>query len=181
MPPPAAQPPKPRTDVRDVFWCYDHLDDPDVTPDLAPSPGAWHQLEWAREHRDRFYSSVFPRALVTLAKESYPRKLPAAATQLTGEQVLEMLADSEGEREWLRLWGVTDELLAEARLLVDKWAKEAGVTLDERCTGALVSFVAEIVQMAVDAAKLNPRAFEKYYVGPSGRRPARTRSTSKAQ
>jgi hypothetical protein len=166
MPPPAARLPKPRTDVRDVFWCYDHLDDPGVTPDLAPSRGAWHQLVWAREHRDRFYTSVFPRALVTLAKESHPRKLPAAPTQLTREQVLEMFADTEGEREWLRLWGVTDELSAEARKLVDDWAREVGVALDERSMAGLTSCVAEIVQGAIDAAKQNPQTFEEYVDGP---------------
>jgi hypothetical protein len=159
--PPAAS--RPRTDIRDVFWYYDRLDDPGVQPADAPSLGAWHLLGWAREHRDRFYTSLLPRALLAQAKESHPGKLPPAAPPIEPEQLLGCPEYAELDREWLRMWGVTDELLADARQVVEDWAKGAGMALDERCKAGLASCVAEIVRGAIDAAKRYPQAFEKYF------------------
>jgi hypothetical protein len=163
MSPSTASASRPRTDIRDVSWCYDRLDDPGVTSADAPSLGAWHMLGWAREHRDHFYTSLLPRALVAQAKASHPGKLPAAVPHSKPQQLLECPNYAELDREWLRVWGVTDELLAEARQLVDDWAREASVALDERCKAGLASCVAEIVRGAVDAAKRYPQAFVKYF------------------
>jgi hypothetical protein len=89
MSPSTASASRPRTDIRDVSWCYDRLDDPGVTSADAPSLGAWHMLGWAREHRDRFYTNVLPRALVAQAKASHPGKLALATPQSKPEQLLE--------------------------------------------------------------------------------------------
>jgi hypothetical protein len=92
-----------RTDIRDVFWCYDRLDDRSVQPDEAPSLGAWHMLGWAREHRDRFYTSVLPRALLAQAKASHPGILTASPPHAKPEQLLECFDYPEFDREWLRM------------------------------------------------------------------------------
>ena len=42
--------------VQVVQWVFDHLDLPDTKPDDSPSAGAWSQLLWAREDRNRFMS-----------------------------------------------------------------------------------------------------------------------------
>ena len=53
---------------RDVVWVYQHLADEEVTPDDAPSTGAWSLLGWARDYRNHFFQHMFPKALAAQGK-----------------------------------------------------------------------------------------------------------------
>jgi hypothetical protein len=50
---------------RDILWVYENLVRERVNPEDAPSLGAWAQLKWARENRNRFFEQVLPKAKAT--------------------------------------------------------------------------------------------------------------------
>lgn len=55
--------------VEDAMWAYESLNAKGMDPKKAPSPGAWGLLIWARDNRDKFFSTVFPKALAMVNKE----------------------------------------------------------------------------------------------------------------
>ncbi|MDZ4659756.1 MAG: hypothetical protein SH868_19455 [Bythopirellula sp.] len=54
--------------VNSAFWVFDNLARR-VSPNQAPSSGAWAMLEWARTNKNDFFKSIVPKALDIKAKE----------------------------------------------------------------------------------------------------------------
>ena len=60
-----------------VEWVFDHIDVEDVTPEMAPSPGAWSFLQRVRKHPDllkEFYRSIWSKMLPTKSEIESSRK-----------------------------------------------------------------------------------------------------------
>lgn len=60
-----------------VEWVFDHIDVEDVTPEMAPSPGAWSFLQRIRKYPDllkEFYRSIWSKMLPTKSEIESSRK-----------------------------------------------------------------------------------------------------------
>ncbi|MCX5637098.1 MAG: hypothetical protein NTX52_05320 [Planctomycetota bacterium] len=60
-----------------VEWVFDYIDVEDVTPDMAPSPGAWSFLQRVRKYPDllkEFYRSIWSKMLPTKSEIESSRK-----------------------------------------------------------------------------------------------------------
>ena len=56
--------------VSDTLWVYECLGSTKVTPLDAPSPGAWHLLEWAKRNRNHFFERLLLKAMSVKEKAS---------------------------------------------------------------------------------------------------------------
>ena len=48
--------------IGDILWCYSNMNRK-VTPQDAPTGGAWGLLQWARKYQIKFYETLVPKAL----------------------------------------------------------------------------------------------------------------------
>jgi hypothetical protein len=142
----------------DVFWCYARIDDPLAKPEHASSAGAWELLLWARANLDRFYESVFPRALKAEAKAEAEYQEQLQAEETTRDDILEYLRNYDMVKDLMRMEGVTTALIADVETLVDEWSRQTGIGLTEEGWVALVSQIATGVHHAIEAAYFDPDA-----------------------
>jgi hypothetical protein len=63
---------KPKANIREVVqWVFDFMEIDDVTPDMAPSSGAWGLLKWARASRNNkteFYRTLYAKFIPSKAQ-----------------------------------------------------------------------------------------------------------------
>jgi hypothetical protein len=57
------KPPCSETDA--VLWVGGHIKQSGVTADMAPSPLAWHFLQWARKNENEFWKIHFPKVALS--------------------------------------------------------------------------------------------------------------------
>jgi hypothetical protein len=152
------QPEPPSRHFVDVYWCYARLDDLRAKPEDASSAGAWELLLWARANRDRFYESVFPRALKAEAKAEAEYQEDLQAEVPTRDDILEYLGNYDLVKDHMRMEGVTTALIADVETLVTEWNRQTGVNLTEEGWVALVSQIATGVHHAIEAASFDPDA-----------------------
>src|SRR5262245_42575626 len=133
----------PTADIASVLWCFSKLDDPHAKPTTAPSAGAWTMLLWAREVRDRFYIELLPKALVESAKSEGPPESSGEPPDITREELLDEYYDYESVRMRMKVFGISDQLIADGETLVTDWAREVGTSLSPECRTALISTVTE--------------------------------------
>jgi len=87
---------KKRADEREIVqWIFDHMFVTDVTPDMAPSAGAWGYLLFLRSSpssRDTFFNTIWPKTLPTRSQlENLDKQRDnAAPLQQLIRQVLEV-------------------------------------------------------------------------------------------
>lgn len=55
--------------VRDTLWVYENLGRKLAAAADAPGRGAWELLNWARQHQDRFFQHMLPKAMGAKAKQ----------------------------------------------------------------------------------------------------------------
>src|SRR5262245_11728667 len=123
----------PTADVASVLWCFAKLDDPHAKPTTAPSSGAWTMLLWARDDRDRFYTKLLPKALADCAKSQGPPESSDEPPDVTREELLDEYSDYESEKMRMKIYRISDELIADAETLVTDWAREVGTDLSPEC------------------------------------------------
>jgi hypothetical protein len=49
----------------DIEWVYSNLSNKDVLPGDSPNTGAWAMLDWARQNKHEFFTSLFAKVLPT--------------------------------------------------------------------------------------------------------------------
>ena len=82
----------------DVLWVYGALDNRQARAKDAPTRGAWSMLKWARNHRDRFFEHLLPKALkVREAGPGGHGEVLVDRTQQELEEILQRIRDKAGK------------------------------------------------------------------------------------
>jgi hypothetical protein len=134
---------------RDILWVYENLVRESVNPEDAPSLGAWAQLKWARENRNRFFEQVLPKAKIIeeQAKDEEARLEDEA--QIVDIHKMIDKAKLEWQQEAVADMDKAVRDTVKSRMAV--WEKQSQIDLPADAREGLLLRMLRIVNDAVDA------------------------------
>jgi hypothetical protein len=88
---------------KDILWAYNNFEVSDVSPNEAPSRGAWGLMMWGRENRDKFFSQIFSRVIVNEKYiEEEKENEREEIVPMTQEDVIQSLIDLKASGSYLK-------------------------------------------------------------------------------
>ncbi len=146
--------------VDDLQWAYENYLDDSITPQDAPSRGAWMTMKFARSSRNKFMELVFGKLL---PRQEEREQKQAFQKDLGIEEIERMIDEVSQEEaaEWKEnlLENTSSTVMAAVKKALSSWKQRSDVEGGSEAFEKLTLLMIELVNKTIAVAVEEPEAF----------------------
>ena len=135
---------------RDILWVYENLVMKGVTAEDAPCLGAWAQLQWARQDKNRFFEQVLPKAMDSIEKKTKEDSAPVKGERLITD-IEKMVADCQLQWERDAVAHMPDTIRETVSARIKDWERRFRLDLAPEARESWTLKMLKIVDQAITA------------------------------